>query len=113
MREIPAPSFKLQADTILNRIDAMELSETERRNLNDYLREKHRLLQEEARFLTKLTAWADLVDASVKKRKATEEAQAAHDAYIRTMQELTASISVQVTEILAAEPADPQIEEAA
>ena len=107
------PSFIQQADAILERIASLDLTETERRDFDSIAREKHRLLQEEGRYLTKLTAWGDMVEAKVASRKAHEEAMAKNDVYIRTMDELTASITVKVSEYVAVEPAEAPDEEAA
>ncbi len=113
MREIQAPSFVQQADAQLLRAAILELKEDERAELNRLTREKHSLLQEEAKYLSKLTAWADMVEADVTYRKALEESRTKTDRYYKTLDELRAIPAVTVTEVVAAEPADPQIEEAA
>lgn len=107
------PSFVQQADAQLLRIAALSLKEDERAELNRLTREKHSLLQEEAKYLSQLTAWADMVEADVTYRKALEESRAKTDRYYQTLDELRAIPAVTVTEYVAAEPLGPRGEEAA
>lgn len=107
------PSFVQQADALLLRIAKLDLEPSERKALEAHTREKHRLLQEEAKFLTELTAWADMTEAEVAYRKALEESKAKTERYYRTLDELRDLPAVKVTEYVAVEQADHPTEEAA
>ena len=104
------PSFVQQADALLLRIAKLDLGPSERKALEAHTREKHRLIQQEAKFLTELTAWADMTEAEVAYRKALEDSKAKTERYYRTMDDLREVSPVQVTEYVAA---DHPAEEAA